>query len=50
MAGPIASLLADDAERRRRERADNARLDAYTWDAMAQRQLAVYEQLTQGAA
>jgi len=50
MAEPIGALLADDAERRRRERAGNARLDAYTWDAMAQRQLAVYEQLTRGGA
>ena len=45
MAAPIAALLADDAERLRREQADGVRLDAYTWDAMAQRQLALYREL-----
>jgi len=50
MAPPIAALLADDTVRRQRERADAARLDAYTWDAMAQQQLSVYTQLLQSRA
>lgn len=45
MAEPIARLLLDDAERHRRETADDDRLDRYTWDAMADRQLALYRQL-----
>lgn len=45
MAEPIARLVLDDAERHRRERADDERLDRYTWDAMADRQLALYRQL-----
>jgi glycosyltransferase involved in cell wall biosynthesis len=45
MAAPIAGLLADASERHRRECADGERLDAYTWDAMAQRQLALYHEL-----
>ena len=50
MAAPIAALLADDDARRRRESGDDARLDGYTWDAMAQRQLAVYTGLMHGRA
>jgi len=42
MATPIVTLLADEAERHRREQADHARLDAYTWDAVAQRQHSLY--------
>ena len=45
MAAPIAALLDDTAERHRRERADGTRLDAYTWDAAAQRLLALYREL-----
>ncbi|UXI69698.1 glycosyltransferase [Tahibacter amnicola] len=44
MADPIAELLQNPQERRRRESADRERLDRYTWDAMAQRQLAMYRQ------
>lgn len=47
MVEPIAGLLDDEAGRHRRERADALRLDDYTWDAMAQRQLSVYELLMQ---
>jgi glycosyltransferase involved in cell wall biosynthesis len=45
MAAPIAALLADHGKRRRRERGDEARLDAFTWDAMAQRQFDLYARL-----
>jgi GT2 family glycosyltransferase len=45
MAAPIADLLADASERHRCECADSARLGAYTWDAMAQRQLDLYREL-----
>ena len=45
MAEPIAALLGNDGERRRRESGDGAKLDAWTWDAMAARQLALYRQL-----
>jgi len=45
MAVPIERLLDDAHERQRREQADRESLDAYTWDAMAQRQLALYERL-----
>ncbi|MEO8672867.1 MAG: glycosyltransferase [Tahibacter sp.] len=45
MAEPIASLLGDSIERHRIERSDDHRLDAHTWDATAQRQLALYRQL-----
>lgn len=45
MAEPVARLLLDANERRRRETADGERLDRYTWDAMADRQLALYRQL-----
>lgn len=42
MAAPIAALLRDPAQRRRRESADGSILDNYTWRTMAARQLAVY--------
>ena len=50
MLDPIAAMLSDGAARLRRERADALRLDAYTWDAMAQRQLSLYERLMQSRA
>jgi len=45
MAAEICALLDDADERHRREIADLAKLDTWTWDAMAQRQLALYRQL-----
>ncbi|HZX92177.1 MAG TPA: glycosyltransferase [Rudaea sp.] len=45
MEAPIAALLADHGERRRRERCDDARLDAFTWNTMADRQFDLYRQL-----
>ena len=45
MEMPIARLLADHGERRRRERCDDARLDAFTWDTMADRQYDLYRRL-----
>ena len=45
MAEPIARLLADDDARHACERADDTRLDAFTWDAMAERQFALYRRL-----
>ena len=42
MAAPISTLLADHAERRRRERCDDARLDRLTWNAMAEKQFELY--------
>jgi len=46
MAEPIGALLANPGERHRRESTDGTKLDAWTWDAMALRQLALYRQLT----
>ncbi len=45
MAAPILALLGDSTMRHARERADDATLDRFTWDAMAARQLALYQQL-----
>ncbi len=45
MVAEISALLNDAGERHRREFADHAKLDTWTWDAMAQRQLALYRQL-----
>lgn len=45
MAAPIAALLRDAPQRHAQERADGARLDAYTWDALAARQQAAYAEL-----
>jgi GT2 family glycosyltransferase len=45
MVPEISALLDDADERHRREFADHAKLDTWTWDAMAQRQLALYRQL-----
>jgi len=45
MAEPIAALIADPARRRRLERADDAKLDRYTWDAIAAQQLVLYQSL-----
>jgi glycosyltransferase involved in cell wall biosynthesis len=45
MEAPIARLLADHGERRRRERCDDARLDRFTWDTMADRQFDLYRRL-----
>jgi hypothetical protein len=45
MAAEISALLSDAGERHRRESGDHAKLDNWTWDAMAQRQLALYRQL-----
>jgi GT2 family glycosyltransferase/glycosyltransferase involved in cell wall biosynthesis len=46
MAHEISVLLDDRDQRHRRERADAARLDAFTWDAVAQRHLALYRSLS----
>ena len=46
MAHEISVLLDDREQRHRRERADPARLDAFTWDAVAQRHLALYRSLS----
>jgi len=46
MAHEISVLLDDREQRHRRERADAARLDAFTWDAVAQRHLALYRSLS----
>jgi GT2 family glycosyltransferase/glycosyltransferase involved in cell wall biosynthesis len=45
METPIAALLADHGERRRRERSDDARLDTFTWNTMAERQFDLYRRL-----
>ena len=45
MAEPVAQLVLDETERHRLESGDDDRLDRYTWDAMADRQLALYRQL-----
>jgi GT2 family glycosyltransferase/glycosyltransferase involved in cell wall biosynthesis len=45
MAEPIAALIADPARRRRLERADDLKLDRYTWDAIASQQFALYRRL-----
>jgi glycosyltransferase involved in cell wall biosynthesis len=45
MGTPILALLGDAASRHARERADDAILDGFTWDAMAAKQLALYRQL-----
>ena len=50
MAAPIAELLADAERRRRLEQADDEKLDAYTWKAVAEHQLALYRQLQGGRA
>lgn len=46
MVQEISALLNDRDERHRRERADGRKLDAFTWDAMAQRHLALYRYMT----
>ncbi len=46
MAHEICALLNDRDERHRRERVDGLKLDAFTWDAMAQRHLALYRRLS----
>jgi GT2 family glycosyltransferase len=48
MAAPIAALLADAERRHRLESGDDARLDAHTWDVIAARQFALYQQLLPG--
>jgi glycosyltransferase involved in cell wall biosynthesis len=45
MAAPIAALLADHDDRRRRERSDDALLDTFTWNTMAERQFDLYRRL-----
>jgi len=45
MGDAIVPLLADATKRRALERADDAKLDRHTWDAIADRQLALYRQL-----
>ena len=45
MAAPIAELLADAERRHRLERADDEKLDAHTWKAVAEQQLGLYRQL-----
>jgi glycosyltransferase involved in cell wall biosynthesis len=45
MGAPIAALLADHDERRQRERRDDARLDTFTWNTMADRQFDLYRRL-----
>jgi glycosyltransferase involved in cell wall biosynthesis len=45
MDTPIAALLVDHIERRRRERGDDPRLDAFTWNTMADRQFDLYRRL-----
>jgi hypothetical protein len=50
MAVEISTLLNNAGERHRRELTDHAKLDTWTWDAMAQRQLALYRQLSPRAA
>ena len=45
MAAPIAALLADHGDRRRRERSDDTRLDTFTWNTMAERQFDLYRRL-----
>jgi len=45
MQAPIAALLDDHGERHRRERCDDARLDAFTWNTMADRQFDLYRRL-----
>ena len=45
MAEPIAALIADPARRRRLERADDVKLDRYTWDAIASQQFGLYQRL-----
>ena len=45
MDTPIALLLADHGERRRRERCDDARLDGFTWNTMADLQFDLYRRL-----
>ncbi|HSX62505.1 MAG TPA: glycosyltransferase [Tahibacter sp.] len=45
MAATIAPLLRDPAHRHRLERGDDAKLDAFTWDAMAARQRELYRSL-----
>ncbi len=47
MAAPIARLLADPELRHRLENADDERLEAHTWNAIAERQLALYRHLQQ---
>jgi glycosyltransferase involved in cell wall biosynthesis len=48
MAAPIAALLADTERRHRLECGDDARLDMHTWDVIAARQFALYQQLLPG--
>ncbi|HEY8011177.1 MAG TPA: glycosyltransferase [Rudaea sp.] len=45
MAAPIAALLADHGRRHALESADDERLETHTWDAIAARQYALYQQL-----
>ena len=48
MAAPIAALLGNAEQRRRLENADDGKLDAHTWDAVAERQFDLYRQLRRG--
>ena len=50
MATPIAILLADAERRHHLENADDAKLDAHTWDAVAGDQFALYRLLQQSRA
>ncbi|HEX3124074.1 MAG TPA: glycosyltransferase, partial [Rhodanobacteraceae bacterium] len=45
MEAPIGALLADHGDRRRRERNDDALLDTFTWNTMAERQFDLYRRL-----
>ncbi|WP_157578781.1 glycosyltransferase [Rudaea cellulosilytica] len=45
MAAPISALLADAGHRHYIENADDAKLDTHTWDAVAQQQFTLYQQL-----
>jgi glycosyltransferase involved in cell wall biosynthesis len=46
MAHEVSMLLDDRDQRHRRERGDGSRPDAFTWDAVAQRHLALYRNLS----
>jgi len=45
MAAPIMEYLGDTSKRHVLERADDAQVQAWTWDGIAQQQLAVYRSL-----
>ena len=45
MAAPIIALLGDPAHRHARERPDPPQIQPYTWDGIADRQLALYRDL-----